>query len=209
MKMIGLFLVALLLASTPVSAAITGTAHDLSSTGTNAFKGSSDEICVYCHTPHGAGAAGFAPLWNRTTANATAVYSGVDIQATYDLASVNQTDAPLCLSCHDGASLASNLTNPPNVGGQPTFSGGEITGMANLGTDLTNDHPIGFDYSAINALDAEIDTLVNATGKGVQFFNGGTDMWCSSCHDVHDDTEGAFLITTNSGSDLCLACHIK
>jgi len=32
---------------------------------------------------------------------------------------------------------------------------------------------------------------------------------CSSCHDPHDNTYGSFLVEDNSGSALCLRCHVK
>ncbi|MBI5196127.1 MAG: cytochrome C, partial [Nitrospirae bacterium] len=32
---------------------------------------------------------------------------------------------------------------------------------------------------------------------------------CGSCHNPHDNSNGTFLRVTNSGSGLCLKCHIK
>ena len=210
MKKIIVLIAAMTLLAGSAFAQISGTPHDLSN-GNNGSTSTSDEICVFCHTPHNASSAGFAPLWNRTTVLATDFYTGPgSLNATVDLASVNATDAPLCLSCHDGSSLAQALNNPPNANLDAGTSVGITIGTnAILGTDLSNDHPVGFDYSGINTLDAEIETLADATAKGVQFFAGGTDMWCSSCHDVHDNTNGAFLNVDNAGSNLCLACHIK
>ena len=47
-------------------AGIANTKHNLGSTGTgtNSFDGT-DEICVFCHTPHGADTTANPPLWNR------------------------------------------------------------------------------------------------------------------------------------------------
>jgi len=209
MKKVLVLAAAVMLFAAPAMAVITGSAHDLSSTNGTTFAGSSDEICVYCHTPHGAGAAGTAPLWNRTTVNATNFYNDPagTMNATTSLAGVNASDAILCLSCHDGASLTANLTNPPNNGGQPTFTGGNITGNANLGTDLSNDHPVGFDYTS-----AAADTEIRATPLNsidVTFGSTNNQMWCSSCHDVHDNANGQFLVISNARSNLCLSCHIK
>lgn len=199
-----LAVLALALIAAPAYAQIAGTPHDLST----ANAGTSDEICVYCHTPHGADTTvALAPLWNRGTSDATAVYGGLDIQAVFDLASVNATDAPLCLSCHDG-NVGAALVNPPNGGTTDLTGYSWNSSDANLGTDLSNDHPIGFNYALLNALDAEIDTQANAEAEGAVFFNTN-EMWCSSCHDVHDNTNTLFLRTSNSGSALCLACHIK
>ena len=46
---------------TDVKADITVTPHNLSSAGA----GQTSEICVFCHTPHGADTTAPAPLWNK------------------------------------------------------------------------------------------------------------------------------------------------
>ncbi len=217
-KIVVLVAVLTLMAGSAFGLTIVNSKHDLSSGSTTTGPkvsgvGSTDQVCVFCHTPHSAAAAGFAPLWNRTTVEATAVYTGVDIQATITLAGVNSSDAPLCLSCHDGASLTDALVNPPNRATAPLNNLANITNAnANLGTDLRDDHPVGFNYDGAAALDAEIDTRAQAISEvsGINFYGANTNiMWCSSCHDVHDNTYGAFLLTINSASKLCLACHIK
>lgn len=223
MKKVLVLAAVLAMAAAPAFAGtIINSKHDLSSgsttTGAQADASGTDEICVFCHTPHSASAAGFAPLWNRTTANATAIYTGVDIQNTATLATVNASDAPLCLSCHDGSSLTDALINPPNVAATPLSGVANIPGAnaANLGKDLRNDHPVGFNYDAVAVgganQDLEIDTRANATAEvaTIEFYGTSNNMmWCSSCHDVHDPTNGSFLVTKNTESQLCLACHIK
>jgi len=209
-KVLVLAVLAALVATSASALSIKGTKHDLSTTGGQTIQGTSDEICVYCHTPHGAAAVGFAPLWNRTVANATAFYNNPagSINATTSLAGTNNSDAPLCLSCHDGSSLTGALNNPPNgTGGNPVSNLG-ATVATNLGTDLSNDHPIGFVWSTVAA-----DTEINSAQAilPVNFGSGAyaNSMWCSSCHNVHDNAVGAFLNLDNSGSNLCLACHEK
>ena len=205
----------LALSAAPAIAAISGTAHDLS--GSNA--GTSDEVCVYCHTPHGADTSvTLAPLWNRSTADAVgSVYAGVDIQATMTIGSINQTDAPLCLSCHDGT-VGEVLQNEPNNG--TTDLTGYVFGSAaaNLGTDMTNDHPVGFVYTNVSSADSGTDTeikakaVVEAVGGmegALSYGAANNEMWCSSCHDVHDDTTSPFLRISNAGSALCTTCHSK
>jgi predicted CXXCH cytochrome family protein len=196
------------LVSTSAFALIANTKHDLSTTSTGAvIKGTSTEICVYCHTPHGASSAGTAPLWNRIVVNATGFYGNPagSMNAVATLAGVNASDAILCLSCHDGSSLNGALNNPPNTGGtNPTVN---VTGNTSLSTDLSNDHPIGFIYA-----DAAVDTEIQNTplnGLNVSFGSTNNQMWCSSCHDVHNNANGAFLMLNNAGSALCLSCHIK
>lgn len=196
--------------ATPSLAAIANSKHDLSSGSTATIKGGSNEICVYCHTPHGAAAVGTAPLWNRTTVNATAFYNNPagSMNSAQTLAGVNASDAILCLSCHDGVSLTGTLKNPPNSGGgNPAVN---ITGNGSLGTDLSNDHPVGFVYSlAATPNDLEIKAAPSVAAVKVTYGASGNQMWCSSCHDVHNGAVVPFLVTSNSASALCLACHLK
>lgn len=195
------------LVSTSAFALIANTKHDLSSGSAATIKGNSTEICVYCHTPHGASSAGTAPLWNRTVVNATGFYGNPagSMNASATLAGVNASDAILCLSCHDGSSLNGVLNNPPNTGG--TNPAGQVGAQGNIGTDLSNDHPIGFVY-ANAAVDTEIRNTPTNSLK-VTFGASSDSMWCSSCHDVHNNDNGAFLMLNNNGSALCLSCHIK
>ena len=117
-KHTGLYLVGLLfftLTTQTVVAAgtIVGSKHDLANYGGGL--GNSDEICVFCHTPHNANAdldndgnidsehatRPSAPLWNRriTTMAPYQMYTS----ATLNMACDN-TPSPLslvCLSCHD------------------------------------------------------------------------------------------------------------
>ena len=60
------------------------------------------EVCVYCHTPHGASGTVAAPLWNRTMKTTT--------YQTYDLLNTGSLTQPIsqpgvnsltCLSCHE------------------------------------------------------------------------------------------------------------
>ena len=65
-------------------------------------------------------------------------------------------------------------------------------------------HPVGMTFTPGGAL----QTIAIAETAGVEF--GNTDqVWCSSCHDVHNTANGKFLRINNAGSNLCLACHNK
>ena len=193
---------------------IVGTQHDLSSQNLAINAGGNDEVCVYCHTPHGADTSvALAPLWNRSTVSAIgAVYGGLDLNAAtvttpMTLATINATDAPLCLSCH-GGNVGKALNNPPNVG-TLNLSTYNMSANAGLTTDMSNDHPIGFRYDEVIAVDVEFNSAVDAAASGAAFFAVGNEVWCSSCHDVHDNVNGTFLRANNAKSALCLACHIK
>lgn len=233
MKKVLVLTVAIALLAAPAFAGIRNTKHDLSTTSTSGgsvISTNYTELCVFCHTPHGAVTGLLAPLWNRTgvlvTYAATDLYNNTSLEAgsapTTVLAEVNASDAKLCLSCHDGTSLAGNLKNPANssAGAQPTFnaSPADAVGIAaNLGASLNNDHPIGMNYNTVQGTDGGLN-VADAGGfvlakDGVNelpLYGANTVMWCSSCHDVHDNSKGApFLNTSNAGSALCLSCHNK
>jgi len=149
---------------------IKGTRHNLSNTNTfgagNAnFVSDTAEVCVFCHTPHAANTGVQAPLWNK--ALPTTVYSSYSQtnSSTLDGEVLPVGSVSLaCLSCHDGTQAMDNIVNAPGSGGLRTDGGGpgglaynwgtsprvgpngELTGVANLGGDLVNDHPIGIAY---------------------------------------------------------------
>ncbi|HTN44242.1 MAG TPA: hypothetical protein VMN77_10655 [Nitrospiria bacterium] len=95
---------------------------DINATGTT-------EICVFCHTPHGANmaASSNAPLWNRLLPDDTSyeVYGSPN----FDAQDVTGTRRPkgvslACLSCHDGSIAFDALVNGPGSGGfNPTNLG--------------------------------------------------------------------------------------
>ncbi len=217
------------------SGKISNSAHDLSSSSSYARQGAEqhfetdfDRVCAYCHTPHkGDLTVTNAPLWNRTNPDVTtAAYDYYDsptlTAAARGVAAVANSDVPLCMSCHDGTSLTSPLKNP--VGNHDnTFTtiqqiSAGSTGLLLDGTNsLTNDHPVGFEYDAAetDAAESNLHPLATAKTNGAAFFGtGANELWCSSCHAVHNpglaaDNNIPFLRKTNAGSALCLACHDK
>ena len=179
------------------SAAVTGTAHDLRGT----IGGS--QICVPCHTPHHANPD--IPLWNHDlSGNTFTVYQTsptLDATDITDFTGGDGSVSSLCMSCHDGTVALGAVVNDPGDFGPGAT--GTIGANGDLGTDLTNDHPINFTFDgALVTADGELQLPTNAI-----LFGG--KMECGSCHDVHDNTNPPFLVTTNAGSALCLDCHIK
>ncbi|MGD9836121.1 MAG: hypothetical protein AB7U92_25500, partial [Piscinibacter sp.] len=163
---------------------VRGTRHNLSTSGTgatHAAPGGTSEVCVFCHTPHGAttqdqgGAPMRAPLWNRRVPDG-ATYtpytsSSMDAQAILDgLNAQPGGSSKLCLSCHDGTLAIGNVNvlngtanaSIPMTGTGPggTMPAGEgvTSGFTRfLGTDLRNDHPISVTFnSALAARDGEL-----------------------------------------------------
>lgn len=75
------------------------------------------EICVYCHTPHGANDTRNAiPLWNRTINQSQ--YTIYDKPRTLDRP-IGQPgpNSLTCLSCHDGTIAIDSIINMPGSGG--------------------------------------------------------------------------------------------
>jgi predicted CXXCH cytochrome family protein len=157
-------------ASAAPAASILDTKHNLSSVAkTNAGNIQTDgtsEVCVFCHTPHGADTTVAAPLWNRAKTTATfQVYTSPTLDSA--VGQPNGTSLA-CLSCHDGTIAFDALRNQPGSGGFDqaapsagwTFVNAGVGGnkmpvgrITNLGDgagdpDLRNDHPISMRYSA-------------------------------------------------------------
>jgi hypothetical protein len=166
---------------------VRNTPHNLSAQGpgtVRAAAGGTTEVCVFCHTPHGAttadasGAPLRGPLWNRRVPDGATYtpYTSSSLDAQSILDGLNATpggSSKLCLSCHDGtlaignvnvlngnanASIAMLGTGP---GGTMAPGQGVTSGFTRfLGTDLSNDHPISLTYnSALAARDGELHAV--------------------------------------------------
>lgn len=129
--------------------------------------------------------------------------------------------------------IGSTSFNAPNLGAVRTSTGNIATPADAInGTNLTDDHPIGFSYTAAAA--SKVGQLKPTPDAGIRLFNGRIE--CSSCHNPHvyygSGLSGSsrvdfttltpplivttaqrertpFLTVSNSGSKLCLGCHIK
>jgi len=99
-------------------AGISSTKHNLGATGTFNFTTSTTEICVFCHTPHGADSSAAVPIWNRTlgTEGMYQTYSSLGT-TTMDADSAGIGSVSLaCLSCHDGTQAMNTVINSPGSG---------------------------------------------------------------------------------------------
>jgi predicted CXXCH cytochrome family protein len=229
---------------------INGTYHDLSSLGNgNQFGDSADQaglnrICVYCHAPHNTikpdvagGTFTYMPLWNHgktTNVGAFTMYSnGSDLPGSLShqsqamvLANQPGSVSLLCLSCHDG-SISTNMYGSGSSVGQDNKNIQTGTGRAVIGLngDLSNHHPIGFDYTQVQSpVDDEIRVSTDAgfladptdgTKQGgpktIADLLWGKNVECVSCHDVHNTKNGGTKLTwvNDKQSKLCLTCHNK
>ncbi len=211
-----------------LAAGVASTKHNLSSSGSANAIYSSDqpEICVFCHTPHNAiknsGATNNLPLWNHTLSATAAygTYTSVTMNATpteITTATVaNAITSHLCLSCHDGTVAVNSFNRASSINATTTMAGaGQTAGVisagrgTNLGTDLSNDHPVNFTYnSALMTADGGLKDPTALTG--VKLYD--TKVQCASCHDPHtsqDASNKGLVRVSMSGSALCLSCHVK
>ncbi|MBE9536934.1 MAG: hypothetical protein IMF07_07105 [Proteobacteria bacterium] len=236
---------------------VSSTAHNLAYSFSNPRQWSSDdpalgpgteEVCVFCHTPHNAG--GELPLWNRYSSSGSKPFLMYSSSATLTTATKQNAglsaDSPsrLCLSCHDGTTAINALINTSATGGgRPDFAGTSDTSFAMtgaydegegayLGTNLTNSHPINFNYNDAQVEETTAGLKTIAVVKtDLKFFDDDGDgtaefMECATCHDPHVSygwltTQGGlpsgtgdlrytpFLRKPNVSSALCLTCHNK
>jgi predicted CXXCH cytochrome family protein len=159
---------------------IAASKHNLSTTGlhTNHMIGEmteptgagQGEICIFCHTPHGANTGIQAPIWNKGSPT-----PGVGIYQAYTTTNSSTIDSTTlgpgsisraCLTCHDGTQAMDNMINAPGSGGfapggarlagvvwtgalaNGLMPGGDLNPniVTMLGTDLRNDHPVGMNF---------------------------------------------------------------
>lgn len=182
-------------------AGISGSKHDMSGKGWG-----TNEICIFCHTPHNANkTVADSPLWNHQVTTATYILYG---SPTLDpLFQPVQPRGPskLCLSCHDGTVAIDSFGN---VSGTQT-----MTGLANLGTDLSNDHPISIRWSHRAGTGGDCLACHQMHGSpelkpNLPLKDGYIE--CISCHDVHNKFSYAHMTRyTMDKSVLCLKCHAK
>jgi predicted CXXCH cytochrome family protein len=184
-------------------AGVTGSKHDFSGKGWG-----SNEICMFCHTPHNAktdGGMTVYPLWNHTMSTAT--------YTLYSSSSLKQTplqprgSSKLCLSCHDGTVA----TDSYGSHGGTQF----LSGTSNLGTDLSNDHPISiyWDHQTLNGAVpcSNCHAFHGSLAYNLPFYNRYLE--CATCHEPHDKypaySNGKMLRKQLGQSAICLHCHGK
>lgn len=167
------------------------------------------EICIFCHTPHGAEAS--SQLWNRQQPlGPFNLYAGaLSIKGPVPEAQYG-TDYPngstrLCLSCHDGVSSVGAILNPSNKTLElPIIMAFDTLADYNsLGAGLHPDnpegmivkleqsHPVSFVYDAnvVAALNGIVPGSYNfPVDPAIIRLDAKSRMQCTACHDPHDDT---------------------
>ena len=245
MLIMGIFIVSsLAIAGQSPGTGIQLTSHDLSRAGRgllwdapSAGEEPLDRICIYCHAPHHTitkdqattAEVTYYPLWNHDLTNLT--YDLYQNTSTGDIPNSIQHQlnaiqtkpgsiSKLCLSCHDGSVAVSSYGNFNPLASSRHTGNKYVTdtkfAIGQLG-NLTNHHPIGFDYLAVKNLDDEIRDPSNALlgnnpyGLTVNDLLFGGKMECASCHDVHNTKNTGLKLTwvADTQSNLCFSCHAK
>lgn len=216
-------------------AGILNTKHNLSTSGPNSIKASSEqEVCAFCHIPHNSQPG--KPLWNREMPSSSyTLYTSTYLERTNypvpsDLGSADDAPGQLsrqCLSCHDGTIaiggiyairgtiLGSALSvNDTNANGTMKSSAD-----GHIGSDLSNHHPVGFEYdpSVTIAYDSGVKTieLKNSPDSPIKLYasSGKNYVECASCHDVHSENTKFLRVDVGSHgenvSQTCTSCHEK
>ncbi len=198
-----LWLVALCGAPAGGDSRMAGTKHNLTSSGGALSEaGRKKDMCKFCHTPHVT--LPMIPLWDL--ANSGTYYQTYDSSTL--TADVGQPtgSSRLCLSCHDGTIALSQTANPRN-----TPARGEIFISArdrtNLGTDLSDDHPISFTYDSLLAMQNRQLRRPSALPKELAL-DADQQLQCTTCHNPHSDKFGKFLVMSNTESAMCRTCHV-
>lgn len=213
-----------------------------------------DEVCVFCHTPHGASLEPTTNtlLWNRAPSPSPGIPAAYTYKAYSSTTMTNPAPdtgdrrptgiSMMCMSCHDGVtSIAVNMNNNPstptllnapgsNVNNQVSidlfqpdmpfpgalgnvFNNGSLGWGANIGNaipgvagtiDLSNDHPISFEWPA-----GLTGYIYPPTNNALRLFGTGRRIECATCHRVHDPSIEPFLAMSNAQSMMCRSCHIK
>lgn len=167
--------------SSAAFAGIAQTKHNLGSAQTTGnYTDATTEICIFCHTPHGANqATAQVPLWNRVMS--TTLYSKYSTLGTtsFDAAEGAIGSVSLaCLSCHDGTQAMDAMVNTPGAGSRiPGVSVGMAGGLqANLSAG-SQGNPGGWTESNVmSTLGGTNQQGLNDNGNHGDVIYLGTDL---------------------------------
>lgn len=192
--------------------------------------GGTDQICIFCHTPHSA--APKTPLWSRPdpdTMGSFPVYAlplGIKTDTVltgYDATSSEYPSGAsrMCLSCHDGATSIGILLGNGTI---TMEAGSDVITNPSAVINLATSHPISFNYNS------DVVTLIDPVGTSYQLPPDGDNidtpldssgrMQCTTCHDPHENTRAetgaenlpfwrnTVIVGTSLYEDVCDSCHI-
>jgi len=228
--MISAIALALVFVAMPVSAAtIVGSKHDFSAGNvlTTPFAGVwevpspsgfnlvIDEVCVFCHTPHGASknVPGFTVpqwLWNRTnspynppTTYTYSMYSSATLSAIVSAAPTGVS--MMCMSCHDGVTsiAVGTLLNPPGGGNTVVANGIDLPGA--LGNVYNGSVFIGFGPNLGEIYPGGPSTVINLSNDHPISFEWPTNV-ASELYSSPANTRLRLFGTSGRRME-CSTCH--
>ncbi|TAN71382.1 MAG: hypothetical protein EPN14_11920 [Gallionella sp.] len=130
------------------------------------------EVCVYCHTPHGANTGTTAPLWNRTMKATTyTTYNQLGTPSLTQTVSQPGAASLACLSCHDGQTAIDSVVNMPGSG---RYQASQATVQDNAFLNTWPGGPGGSPFGGHGTLSISPETLANF-GE------------CQACHSISGD----------------------
>lgn len=144
--------------------------------------GTGNEVCKACHIPHNASQEAF--LWSRD-------YGTAEVPSDWQSGSTL-----LCMGCHDGQ-IASTINGTPyNV---------SVAKASAVITAATKSHKVNVAYPPPGK--AGFNETISLPLESGQ-------MTCGTCHDPHEPPTAnggkrAMLRIDNTGSALCIECHVK
>lgn len=163
----------------------------------DAYRNNYGEVCVYCHTPHGANTTVTLPLWNRTMkTNTYATYNQLGTSSLTQVVSEVPGAASLsCLSCHDGTTAVDSIINMPGSGRyDPNQATGQSEAFLDSWTGITSRNHMALNGAGCLACHAP-DTPTGSNATDFSVFAIGTDL-------KNDHPVGITFPTTNgTGTD--------
>jgi predicted CXXCH cytochrome family protein len=216
----------------------TGSALTITTT-TTANTAIDGQTCIFCHAPHGGGnntplwnrgnpATGYQ-VYTSTSSVTAETASGIQTGPSGACLSCHDgTIAVDVLTNVNGLAFAggASFTKAGTAKATSGATGGGANdlmtgGLPFLGSDMRNDHPVAIVYNTAYAASSKSGqyvtpstsgTVVTVGTQNLPLYGGNATtatVECSSCHNSHDNHLGNFLRVKNTGSQMCLSCHIK
>jgi len=197
------------------------------------------QTCIFCHTPHGGSNNIPLWNRTAPTGASYQLYTSSTTTSTTTAGQLAASVSGACLSCHDGTIAVDVLADVNGLAFGPAVAftkqatakstyaagaGGASNvmngGLPFLGGDLRNDHPVAIVYETARvARPAEFVTqqvsgsvISVGASSSLPLFGSSSataTVECASCHNAHNNSLGNFLRKANTGSAMCLSCHIK
>ena len=130
------------------------------------YRNDYQEVCVYCHTPHGANANVQLPLWNRTIqATNYTTYNQLGTSTLTQEVTQPGPNSLACLSCHDGQVGIDSIINMPGSGG---YNAGQATAQSESFLNAWNGGLDGASHLGLSTDASQDSCLVcHSAGAGV------------------------------------------